>query len=116
MDMYHAWCDLRPGVRDIHFHENVATCMNRLHAEGLVESWRLTPRKLGLGAQQRGDWHLMIEVRELRQLEDTFHRMATRGDPEEGIHQAMNALVTGARFSLTRDLGTAAGQRGQERV
>ena len=107
MDIYQVRCDLRPGALDTEFHANAARCMNHLRADGLIESWRLTRRTPGPGPQQRGDWHLMIELRELRRLEDTFQRMATRSDDEDddGLHQAMNARVTSARFSLTR--GTA---------
>ena len=114
MDIYHVWCDLRPGVRDMHFHENVALCMNNLRVGGLIESWRLTRRKPGFGPFELGDWHLMIEVRDLRQLEDTFRRMAARAEPEEGMHHTMNALVTNARFSLTRDFPDPAHERGQQ--
>ena len=105
MDIYHVWCNLRPGLRDRHFDQTMARCMNHLHAEGLVESWRLTRRTLGLGAQEAGDWHLTLEVRDLRRLEGTFQRMASSCDDEEeeGPNQAINALVTNARFSLTRN-------------
>ncbi len=115
MDIYHVWCDLKPGVRDMQFHENVDRCMNHLLAEKLIESWRLTRRKLGLGPSCLGEWHLMIELRDLRQLEDAFQRMATRGDPEEGQHHGMNALVTNATFGLTRDFPDPVRKRGQER-
>lgn len=115
MDIYHVWCDLKPGVRDAHFHENVARCMSHLKAEGLIESWRLTRRKLGFGPAELGEFHLMMELRDMGQLDDAFHRMAARGDPEEGLHHGMNALVTNARFGLTRDFPDPRRQRGKER-
>jgi hypothetical protein len=115
MDIYHVWCDLKPGVRDMHFYENVARCMSQLRAGGLIESWRLTRRKLGFGPSCLGEWHLMIELRDLSQLEDAFHRMAARGEPEEGLHHGMNALVTNVTFGLTRDFPDPFRERGQER-
>jgi hypothetical protein len=33
--------------------------------EGLIEKWRLARRKLGLGPCRLGEWHLMMEVRDL---------------------------------------------------
>jgi hypothetical protein len=42
VDIYHAWCDLKPGVSDIVFCEGVARYMGHLKAEGLIEGWRLT--------------------------------------------------------------------------
>jgi len=115
MDIYHVWCDLRPGVRDMHFAENVQRCMDHLRGQGLIETWRLTRRKLGLGPKELGEWHLMIEVHDLRQLEEVFRRMAARGDPEEGLHHGMNSLVTNATFGLTRDFPDPFRQRGHER-
>ena len=49
MNIYHGWCDLKPGVSDVTFAESVAKYMGHLEAEGLIEGWRLTRRKLGLG-------------------------------------------------------------------
>jgi hypothetical protein len=38
VDIYHAWCDLKPGVKDTDFAENVAVCMGHLKEQGLIES------------------------------------------------------------------------------
>ncbi len=103
MDIYHVWCDLKHGVRGSHFAETVRLCMEHLREQGLLESWRLTRRKLGLGPRELGEWHLMIEVKDLRQMQDLFESMARRTDPEEGLHHAMNALVVNTTYSLTRD-------------
>ena len=62
MDIYHAFCDLKPGVSDIAFAENVASYMGHLKQQGLIESWRLTRRKLGLAPPNLGEFHLMIEA------------------------------------------------------
>lgn len=115
VDLYHVWCDLKPGVRDLHFHAKVTLCMDHLRAGGLIESWRLTRRKLGFGPSCLGEWHLMIGLRDLRQLDDAFHRMASRGEPDEGLHHGMNELVTNASFGLTRDFPDPFRQRGEER-
>ena len=115
MDIYHVWCDLKPGVGDMQFYESVTRCMDHLRAGGLIETWRLTRRKLGLGPPELGEWHLMMEMRDLGQLEAAFQAMAGRGEPEEGLHHGMNALVTNARFGLTRDFPDPFRQRGAER-
>ena len=74
MNIYHAWCDLKPGVSDLVFSEKVGAYMAHLRDQGLIEGWRLTRRKLGLGAPGLGEFHLMIEVRDLAQLEAAFQR------------------------------------------
>jgi hypothetical protein len=115
MDIYHAFCDLKPGISDIAFAESVAGYMGHLQEQGLIESWRLTRRKLGLGPPALGEFHLMIEVKDLAQLEQAFQRVASRGEPVEGFHFGVNSLVQSATFALYRDFPDAFRQRGQER-
>jgi hypothetical protein len=78
VDVYHAWCDLKPGVSDIAFCEGVAKYMGHLKSEGLIENWRLMRRKLGLGLPTLGEFHLMIEVKNLHQLDQAFEHAAAR--------------------------------------
>ena len=115
MDIYHAFCDLKPGVSDTAFAENVANYMGHLKQQGLIESWRLMRRKLGLAPPSLGEFHLMIEVKDLMQLEQAFQRVAGRSEPVEGFHFGVNSLVQNATFALYRDFPDAFRQRGQER-
>ncbi len=115
MDIYHAWCDLKPGVSDTGFAENVAAYMDYLKGQGLIQAWRLTRRKLGLGAPGLGEFHLMIEVNDLAQLEQAFQRVAGRSEPVEGFHFGVNSLAQKAVFALYRDFPDAFRQRGEER-
>jgi hypothetical protein len=115
MDIYHAFCDLKPGVSDISFAENVACFMNHLQQQGLIESWRLTRRKLGLAPPSMGEFHLMIEVKDLAQLEHAFQCVAGRGEPVEAFHFGVNSLVQNATFALYRDFPDPFRRHGQER-
>jgi Family of unknown function (DUF6614) len=115
VNIYHAWCDLKPGVSDTAFADGVAKYMDHLRAQGLIESWRLTRRKLGLGPESLGEFHLMMEVRDLTQLDRAFEQVATRAEPVEGFHFGVNSLVQNARFALYRDFPDPVRQRGAER-
>jgi hypothetical protein len=115
LDIYHAWCDLKPGVSDVAFAESVAAYMGHLKEQELIESWRLTRRKLGFGAPGLGDFHVMIEVRDLAQLEQAFERVAGRRDPVEGFHFGVNSLARNAVFAWYRDFPDAFRHRGEER-
>jgi hypothetical protein len=115
VDIYHAFCDLKPGVSDIAFAENVASYMGHLRQQGLIASWRLTRRKLGLGPPALGEFHLMIEVKDLAQLEQAFQHVASRNEPVEGLHFGVNSLVQNAMFALYRGFPDAFRQRGEER-
>lgn len=115
MDIYHVWCDLKPGTRDTEFSDRVASYLGHLQQQGLIGGWRLTRRKLGLGPRELGEFHVMIEVAGLHQLDQAFARVATRRDPVEGLHFAVNSMVENASFALYRDFPDAVRQRGDEK-
>jgi hypothetical protein len=103
MDLYHIWCDLKPGVKDVALVEGVRKYLGHLQSEGLIESWRLTRRKLGLGPSTIGEFHIVIETKDLAQLDRAFVSVSSRREPVEGIHFGVNALVQNAIFALYRD-------------
>jgi hypothetical protein len=115
MDIYHAWCDLKPGIGDLVFVEKVTAYMGHLKDQGLIEGFRLTRKKLGLAPSALGDWHLMIEVRDLAQLDAAFNRVAGRREPVEGFHFGVNSLVTNATFALYRDFPDPVRHAGEEK-
>jgi hypothetical protein len=115
MDIYHAWCDLKPGVSDTTFADNVSRYMGHLKEQGLIETWRLTRRKLGFSPPGFGEFHLMIEVKDLAQLERAFERVAGRAEPVESVHFGVNSLARNAVFALYRDFPDAFRRRGEER-
>jgi hypothetical protein len=99
----------------MHFAEKISAYLGRLKAEGFIDSWRLTRRKLGLGAPTLGEFHIMIEVTGLAQLDKAFGRVATRDEPIEVLHFAVNSLVRNAQFALYRDFPDPMRKRGEER-
>ena len=56
-------------MSDIAFSEGASKYLTHLQAKGMIESWRITRRKLGLAQRELGEFHLMIEVKDLAQLE-----------------------------------------------
>jgi hypothetical protein len=115
MDIYHVWCDLQPGVSDMDFSHKTTAWLGHLRNAGLIEGWRLTRRKLGLSPPGMGDFHIMIEVKNLAQLEDAFQRAASRQEPAEGFHFGVNSLVRNSVFALYRDFPDAMRHVGEEK-
>jgi hypothetical protein len=113
MNIYHVWCDLKPGIGDLFFTEKAAAYLGHLKDQKLIEGFRLTRRKLGLGAPE--EFHLMIEVRDLAQLDAAFDRVSARREPAEGFHFGVNSLVTNATFALYRDFPDPGRAAGEER-
>lgn len=115
MNLYDIWCDLKPGIGDLDFAAKCAAYMEHLKQQGLIESWRLTRRKLGLGPATLGEFHISIELRDLAQLDAAFDRVSARRDPVEGFHFGLNSLVTNATFALYRDFPDPGRHTGEER-
>lgn len=115
MDIYHGWFDLKDGVKDADFADHVAAYLGGLRDQGLIAGYRLTRRKLGLGPSHLPEFHLMIEVEGLAQLDAAFEKVASRADPFEGLHHAVNSRVDGVFFALYRDFPDPVRQHGEER-
>ena len=115
MDIYHIWCDLEPGVSDMEFSENVGNYLGNLRQSEFIADYRITRRKLGLGLEALGEFHIMIEARDLAQLDEAFHRVASRTGEVEGLHHAVNSLVDNAKFALYRDFPDPIRQQGAEK-
>lgn len=115
MDIYHGWCNLKPGVGDMDFADAFARYMDHLKSTGKIASWRLTRRKLGLGPSQLGDFHFMIEVEGLAQLDEAFSLVASRAGETEGVHHGVNSLVKDIQFALYRDFPDPMRKRGEEK-
>jgi hypothetical protein len=114
-DIYHVYCDTKPGVRDTLFCERLGAYFAHLRERGLIAGWRITRAKLGFGLRAMGDWHIMIELRDLAQLEAAFQHVAGRDEPVEGLHHGVNSLVANPVFALTRDFPDAVRKHGEER-
>src|SRR3981081_3708323 len=114
MNIYHVWCDLKPGIGDLLFSQKLAGYLGPMKETGRIEESRLPRRKLGLAPPALGEFHLMIEVRDLAQLDSAFDRVSGRREPVEGFHFGVNSLVTNATFALYRDFPDPVRHAGEE--
>jgi hypothetical protein len=115
VDLYHIWFDLKDGVSDAELAQHLATYMEHLKAGGKIAGWRLTRRKLGLSPPFLGDFHVMIEVEGLAQLDAAFGEVSTRAGVVESVHQAVNSRVRNATFALYRDFPDPGRRFGEEK-
>jgi hypothetical protein len=115
MDLYHVWCDLKPGQRDLEFAEHVGRYLDKLKADGLIDGFRVTRRKLGLGIPDLGEFHIAIETKDLAQLERAFQAVSTRADPIESLHHAVNSRVENFKAALYRDFPDPHRHTGEEK-
>lgn len=115
MDLYNLWFDLRPGVQDVEFCRALDTYLGRLRDEGRLVGWRTTRRKLGFGLEGLGEFHVVVEVTDLAQLDLAFGAAARRAGEVEDLHAAVNQQVRNFRAALYRDFPDEVRELGGER-
>lgn len=115
MTLYHVWFNLKAGVADLAFVAALDRYLDHLRADGKIAGARLTRRQLGLGPKELPEFHLMIELTGLAQLDEAFLHVSTRAEPVESLHHAVNSQVQDVIFALYRDFPDPWRQRGEER-
>ena len=115
MDVYQISVDLKPGIRDHQFVAALDGYLGSLKSSGKIEGWRLLRRKLGLGIAALGEFQILIETRDLAQLDAAFTAASRRDEPVEGAHYGVNSLVANFQAGLYRDFPDAHRQHGEER-
>jgi hypothetical protein len=114
MNIYHIWCDLKDGVSDLEFSDAVQSYLGLLEEDGVLESYRITRRKLGFGHPALGEFHLQLEFTDMTQLDEAFSSVARRVDPVESFHFAVNSKVTNFIAALYRDFPDDVRETGEE--
>jgi len=115
MNVYSAWFNLKAGESDAEFVRHLASYMDHLKRGGKIGSWRLLRQKLGLGPPALREFHLMIEVEGLAQLDAAFAEVSSRAGAVETVHHAVNSRVADAFFALYRDFPDETRRYGEEK-
>lgn len=115
MNVYHIWCNLKPGVKDTDFTDRVVAYFEHLKAETMLANYRITRRQLGLAPAHLPEFHITMDFESLSQFDSAFNHVASRSDPVEGFHHAVNSLVQDVFFALYRDFPDSTRVRGQEK-
>lgn len=115
MDIYHIFCNLKPGVHDLGFVRETRAYLDHLRTEGRIQGYRITRAKLGFRPPALREFHVMLEFESLAQMDQAFGHVASRADPVEALHHAVNSKVQDVFFALYRDFPDAVRVEGQER-
>jgi hypothetical protein len=103
MQHYHLWVDLKDSHRDVEFAGAVRAWLGHLKEAGRIASFTLARRKLGLGPDGLGEFHVCVFADDLAQLDRAFDLAATRDGETERLHRAVYSLVTNFKAALYRD-------------
>jgi hypothetical protein len=114
MNIYHIFCTLKDGASDLAFARALANWLEHLKAKGMIENWRLMRRKLGLGPDDLGEFHIMIETVSLAALDEAFSLAASRTGEAETLHYEVTRNIKSVKFALYRDFPDTIRKTGEE--
>ena len=104
MDIYHIWADKEGHITDLEFVNNMKAFLEHLKSEGKMESYRITRCKMGFRSMDIPEWHIMMEFRNMAQMDAAFERVAPLEGELETKHRSFNQFVAGnIQHALYRD-------------
>ena len=105
MDIYHIWADKEGDISDIDWVNNMKKFLDHLVQEGKMVSYRVTRCKMGFRSiQDLPEWHIMMEFKDMHQMDLAFNRVAKREGLLEEKHQSFNKFVAdNIQHALFRD-------------
>lgn len=103
MDMYNIWFDLKPEIEKAKFASSLGNFLNHMREQNTISSWRLSRCKLGLRPNELPEFHVVIETKNLEQLDRAFHLAISNQHETDQLHFDVNSKVTNLKFALYRD-------------
>jgi len=104
MDIYHIWCDKTEGITDTDWVKNMQGFLQHLVNESKMESFRITRCKMGFRSMDIPEWHIMMEFKDMGQMDSAFKRVVPKEGELEAKHQSFNQFVAGnIQHALYRD-------------
>lgn len=104
MDIYHIWADKDGDITDQEFVKNMQSFLEHLKSESKMETYRITRCKMGFRSMDIPEWHIMMEFKNMAQLDAAFERVAPLEGELETKHRSFNQFVAdNIQHALYRD-------------
>jgi len=104
MDIYHVWCDKKGTISDAVWVDNMKSFLDHLKNEGKMVSYRITRCKMGFRSiDNLPEWHIMMEFKNMTQLEAAFQRVAPLEGELETKHKSFNQFAENLQHAYYRD-------------
>jgi hypothetical protein len=102
MDLYHCMIELKSDAKALAFASSVEQWMGELKSLGLIGSWRLLRRKIGLASGPHSGFLLEIEVENMAALEGAFRAVAQFTESEMRHYELMHGMIATLAVGLYR--------------
>lgn len=104
MDIYHIWADKNGDISDQEWIANMRKFLDQLVLENKMQSYRITRCKMGFRSLDIPEWHIMMEFKNMSQMDSAFERVSPLEGELENKHKSFNQFVSGnIQHALYRD-------------
>ncbi len=103
MNLYNIWFDLKPETEEADFASSLARFLNHMREQNTISSWRMSRCKLGFRPNELPEFHVIIETKNLEQLDRAFQLAISNQNETDRLHFDVNSKVTNLKFALYRD-------------
>ena len=93
MDIYHIFADHTEDTDAHTFAVLMRKFLDKMVSLGRMESYRLTRMKLGFRSMDLPEFHIMMEFKNMQQLDDAMTSVLNNEEKIEAEHVAFNQLV-----------------------
>lgn len=93
MDVYHIFADHHEDVDAHEFATKMRVFLDQMVAMGRMEGYRLTRMKLGFRSMDLPEFHIMMDFKNMQQLDDAMTAVLRNENSIEDSHVAFNQLV-----------------------
>jgi hypothetical protein len=93
MNYYHIWADPKEGVEAKDFAIKMRKFLDQLVSMGRMHSYKLTRMKLGFRSIDLPEFHVIMEFKNMQQLDDAMTSVLEDEQNIESVHVAFNQLV-----------------------
>ena len=104
-DLYTIWADKEGDISDLDWVNGMKRFFDHLVSEDKMLRYRITRCKMGFRSiADMPEWMIIMEFRDMAQMELAFKRVAKRQGELEEKHQSFNQFVSGnIQHALFRD-------------
>jgi hypothetical protein len=104
-DLYTIWADKEGDISDIDWVNGMKRFFDHLVSEDKMLDYRITRCKMGFRSiADMPEWMIIMEFRDMAQMELAFQRVAKKQGELEEKHQSFNQFVSGnIQHALFRD-------------
>ena len=102
-DLYTIWADKEGDISDLEWVTGMKSFFDHLIEEGKMETYRITRCKMGFRSMDIPEWHIMMDFKDMAQLEAAFKRVAPQEGELETKHKSFNQFAENLQHAYYRD-------------